>query len=859
MELLERERCLADLETWLSAAADGGGCIALVRGEAGIGKSSLLREFANRQNNSRVLWGACDALFTPLPLAPLQDIARQTKGALLTAVTSEANRDAIFAAALDELERGETTLVVFEDMHWADEATLDLLKYLGRRIHRTRAMISVTYRDDEVGPRHPLRFVIGDLPSVNTHRLSLSPLSEKAVAELASRVGRPAQDIHHITGGNPFFVREALASVSERVPETVRDAVLTRLARCSPAARHLAEFISISPSRTDAWLVEAVLGPQQEAMEETTSRGLLVAQNDSVGYRHELARLAVYSSIRDERVRPMHSRVLRSLVERGSDLPQLVHHAALADDAAAVLEFAPRAAKEAARLGAHRQAAAHWNAALRYGDTLESATLANLLEQHAMESSLGNQTDEAIVSGVAAVAAWRDARDVVAQARVSCFLSQEYRTTGDRERADACVANAIDLLEAMPPSTNLAMAYNARSLLAANRGWDNEGLEFGRRALALAREFGDYAVQSLALCNIGAALLNAGDHSGFGFIEQCLALAIEHRIEDYVALAHRNIVFYAVLLHDFTRAERVYREGIAYCEQRGIFSHGAYISAYYTPYELDRGNWADAARLAGELLQSSEVNGVQQRISVLTTLAVVRLRRGDPESLGPLDETLTLALPTGEINRIGRVTSARAERAWLNDELDQVAREATLGLEYVGGHTAPWIKGQLLFWLSRAQVIDPILTDVAEPYRLMVSGRWQDAATAWEKIGMPYEQALALADGPEKALREALVICERLEAGPLAAIVRRRLRERGVRGVPRGSRASTLRHPYGLTQREAKVLDLLSNGLRNSAIAKQLFLSTKTVDHHVSAILAKLEVPTRAEAIMKTRRRQDGS
>ena len=135
MELLEREQCLADLAQWLGAVTDQGGCVALVGGEAGMGKTALLQEFSKQQRVARVLWGACDALFTPRPLAPLHDIARQTKGALLAAVNAAAKREEIFTAVLDELERSEA-LVVFEDMHWADEATLDLLKHLGRRIHR---------------------------------------------------------------------------------------------------------------------------------------------------------------------------------------------------------------------------------------------------------------------------------------------------------------------------------------------------------------------------------------------------------------------------------------------------------------------------------------------------------------------------------------------------------------------------------------------------------------------------------------------------------------------------------------------------------------------------------------------------
>ncbi len=233
MELLERERCLADLTAWFGAATQREGCIALVRGEAGIGKTSLLQEFSRRQREARVLWGACDALFTPRPLAPLHDIARQTQGELLAALNSGANREEIFTGALDELE-SVPALVVFEDMHWADEATLDLLKYLGRRIHRTHAMLVVTYREDEVGSRHPLRFVIGDLPRATTHRMSLLPLSETAVAQLAQQAGQPSTGLHRITAGNPFFVTEALAAVADSVPASVRDAVLARAHETDP-------------------------------------------------------------------------------------------------------------------------------------------------------------------------------------------------------------------------------------------------------------------------------------------------------------------------------------------------------------------------------------------------------------------------------------------------------------------------------------------------------------------------------------------------------------------------------------------------------------------------------------------------
>ncbi len=260
MELLERERCFADLAEWLRNSGERGGCLALVAGEAGIGKTVLLQEFSHLQRDTRVLWGACDALFTPRPLAPLHDIARQTQGALLAAMNSGAVRDAIFGAALDELER-EKSLVVFEDMHWADEATLDLLKYLGRRIHRTHAMLAVTYRDDEVGPRHPLRYVIGDLPRTSTRRMVLAPLSESAVAELAARAERPSHGLHGITGGNPLFVTEVLAAAVDTVPATVRDAALARAARLPRRRARSPNSCASSPARLNPGYSSRRSGP----------------------------------------------------------------------------------------------------------------------------------------------------------------------------------------------------------------------------------------------------------------------------------------------------------------------------------------------------------------------------------------------------------------------------------------------------------------------------------------------------------------------------------------------------------------------------------------------------------------------
>lgn len=848
MYLLERQEQLAILNRSLQEARAGCGKLVLLAGEAGLGKSSLVERFvSDHRRDTRALWGACDALSTPRALGPVHEIAAQTSSG--RSAHDEDSRDWLFRTLLEEFTRlADGCVVVLEDLHWADAATLDFLRFIGRRIQRTSALFIATYRDDELPANLGVRLALGELVGDHVVRVRLAPLSLAAVEVLSKESGRDAGLLHRTTGGNPFFVREVLASPGEVVPETVRDAVLARLMRCSPATRELVQLVSTSPGVTEGWLIESVLGQRQGELDEAGARGLLEVHSDSVGFRHELTRLAVIGTLPPERARALHGQVLRALATRAADPARLVHHAVLAQDTAAIIEYAPHAARQAGRLGAHREAATHLAAALQHGTRLSAPQRAQLLDQHAEESSLANQTRAAIASWTAAAAAWDELGDTRAQSRALGLLTQEYRTVGDRARADDCVARAISLLEAQPPGVALAGAYCARALLALHRGWNFEALEFGRRALALAREAGDRATESHALCHIGGALLGLDDRSGYEPLERSLAIALELRLEDQAARAYRTLEFYASLTRDVARATRAFQEGVDYCEERGIFSHSAYIRSYHTICELWRGEWADAARMAEELLRTAEVTGPTQRVTVMTTLAVVRIRRGDPGAEPLLDEALALALPTAEVNRIARVAAARAEHAWYQGRLADVLTESSIGLAQVLEHPSPWLNGELLYWQSRVRPT-AISGEVAGPYRLMLTGDWRAAAEAWARIGAPYEQALALAEGTEESLRQALAIVERLGAGPLAAIVRRRMRDLGVRSIPRGPNETTRANPSGLTRKELEVLRLLAAGCSNAQLARRLHRSPKTIDHHVSSLLEKLGVHSRAEAV----------
>ena len=399
--LLERARFLEALEASWVDAIDGRGRLVLVTGEAGIGKTALVREFCGRQRpRPCVLWGACDGLRTPRPLAPFVDVAATASDGFAETIARGERPARCYAALIEELAAAAPTILVIEDLHWADEATLDVMTMLGHRAEIVPALVIATYRDDELAADHPLRSVLGELRMGHgVRRLPLSPLSLEAVEALAAPAGADATDLYRVTGGNPFFVTEVLATGEERVPPTVRDAVLARAGRLSRPARGLLEATAVVPGRVEVWLLEAVAPDVVERLEECVASGMLTAGQLDVGFRHELARVAIEESIPPDRRVALHRAVLAALENRQGETPdcaRLADHAEAAGDREAVLRWATQAADEAARGGSHREAAAQWARALRFSDGVALATRAGLLGRRVEECWMTDQFDAAI-------------------------------------------------------------------------------------------------------------------------------------------------------------------------------------------------------------------------------------------------------------------------------------------------------------------------------------------------------------------------------------------------------------------------------------------------------------------------------
>ena len=854
MELLERAQDLADLTEWFRAT-ESGGCIALLGGEAGVGKTSLLRDFSQRISKARVLWGACDDLFTPQPLAPLHDIARQTRGALLATLTSQANRDLIFAVTLDELERSPA-LVVFEDVHWADEATLDLVKFLGRRIERTHAMLALTYREEEIGAKHPLRFVIGDLPRVHTHRMSLAPLSESAVAQLATQAKRSAKDLFAITGGNPLFVSEVLAAGGDTVPVTVRDAVLARAARLSPAAREIAELVSVVPGKVESWLLKQAVKTDPAAIESCLSIGMVRHEDGSLAFRHELARRALEDSLTLIQRLELHAKVLAALATRpGIPAAHLAYHAAAASDSRQVLRYAPIAAKQAATVGAHREAVSHYRAALQHGETLSPGERARLQDELSYELFLTGQYEAAIDVHRAALEYWRSSGHRIKEGDALRRLSLLSWGAGRNADANAYGAEAVKTLESQPPSPELARAYCALSALAMESHDAEASIDWAQRAIVLAERWGNDEILCDALNSLGTMRLITGDRAGWEDLDRSLTLAKAIGSHEKESSALCNLGAMAVSRRQYDEASRYLEEGLEYCAQRDLDFQRPYMLAYRGRMRFEQGEWHAASEDIEAALNHPRTAPVT-RIPALRTLGHLRVRRGDPDAYTPLRECRICAGPVLELQRVGTLAAVYAEAAWLSGDREGVLQAVRPAYKMSRSRKDPRMNGELALWLWRMGALNGTTPDMAEPYALEISGNWQGAADAWKRLGCPYEHATVLGwHGGEAEQREALAIFEELGASPAAQILRRQMRAKGVRRVPRGSRKSTRSNALGLTRREAEILALLAEGLRNSAIAKRLFVSTKTVDHHVSAILAKLGVPSRAEAVAMARKR----
>ncbi|MCR3751079.1 ATP-binding protein [Lentzea californiensis] len=768
--LLEREHELSELAVAAREAVAGTGSVVLLSGEPGAGKSALadaVRWTAPRQ--ARFLVGWCDDLATPRTLGPFRDVFGSR-------LRDAGDRDEVFEVLRAELT--QPAVLVIEDVHWADEATVDALSFLVRRVASLPVLLVLTYR--AAGPL-PQRLLGQVAAAARVRRFELAPLSAAAVERLVTSSGLDAREVHAVTGGNPFFVTEILAAGHlGRVPPTVADAVLARLHRLDDAGQEALAQLAVVPSAVEQWLLEVLLPQEVAAVVAAERHGLLTVAPDRTGFRHELIRRTVVDALPVARRVELNRRVLAALVAGGdADLARVVHHAAEAGDTGAIVRYGPRAAEAASRAGSHREAAAHLRLVLRQRELLDPERRAGLLGRYAIENSVIGDMGPAVEAQREAVALRRGLGDARALGADLVWLSRICWQAGMSELAHSTADEASALLESAGDDRVLARALTHQSALWSIVHRTEESLVLGERAVALARAAGDQEILSHALTSVGTAQADLRLAEAWSTLAEARQVTLASgSVSDFCRFTV-NVV--EILLGEFRLDEAKGCVATA-IEMADDAEELRYLYRMYTiraTVEVEAGDWdqatADAELVAGVRPPANPPTLCR----ALIALGRLRVRRGLPGAVEALAEAWELAQLTGELQNIGPAAVARAEAAWLRgDEIVLAVLEPLHAQACRLGVRA--LAAELAYWLRVAGRPVPA-DDSGHPHALLAAGRWREAAKTWRQAGCDYWCAVALVESDDPGdLAEALAIFEGLGARPLVARVRERLRSPGA-------------------------------------------------------------------------------
>jgi DNA-binding CsgD family transcriptional regulator len=856
--LVERDAQLDELNRLLRDVEAGEGRLLFLSGEAGIGKTVLMQEFARQVGaRGRVGIAPCDGLSVSGALGPILPIAPALGLPLAELLDRKAPPEVIFERLLADFRASAgVTVLIGEDVHWADEATLKLIRFLGRRLGSVKALVVFTYRDDVLGPDSPLRVVLGDLASQPwVRRMTLSRLSPAAVRAMAAGHHADPDALYQLTGGNPFFVTEVLATDGEELPAGVRDAVLARAAVLSPGARSVLDAAAVmGAGGLDPDLLRDLIGgPIETEVDECLAVGVLESEGRLLAFRHGITWKTIESVMSPVRSVALNRRALELMRRHPRwrrDHARLAHHAERASDTKAVLRHALAAAREDTALGAHRQAARQYQRALRFADGLPAARQADLRERESHACYLSGLLAEAIEARFRAIELWDRLGDPRRKGDNLRWLSRLLWLSGQGNEALVRGHEALEILEGLPDGPELAWAYaNLAQLRLHSIGWEERVLALGEKAIALAEATESTEALVHALCTVGAVRQGSdGDEDRRALLERSLALARAAGHVDHAARAWRNLAGAAMDSGLPDACARYVAEGIAFCREHDLVSWELALRSDRAVLRMRLGDWAGAMGDAIEVLNHPSSSALACLLALTTRSLILAWRGGDCHaSLDQLEGVFehSTAL-VGNTNELACVV--RAEAAWLAGDRQTSLREASKGYEGLMGSVSPWIQGELALLLRRGGGTVHELGHLPEPFRLQLTGNWKDAAARWRELGYPLHLARALMEGDEPAVREAWETFDRLGAVPDARLAAARLRELGSQRIPRGPRAATRTNPVGLTAREVEVLSLIVEGKRDREIANQLFLSPRTVAHHVSSILRKLQVSDRVAA-----------
>jgi DNA-binding CsgD family transcriptional regulator/tetratricopeptide (TPR) repeat protein len=846
VELLDRGVELRVLADALDGATQGRGAAVLIAGEAGIGKTTLLRAFQHSIGPDTVTWwGASDDLIAPRPLGVFHDMVRGARPPI-----EVLNRDSAIDWVMRQLQRERRpTVIVADDAQWADDASLDVIRYLARRIDDLPAVLCISYRPHGISAQHPLARIIGTLIGDHVHRIDLAGFSDATVTELAGQAGLEPASLLNLTGGNPFLVTEALRSPAATVPGPVRDVIVGRLNALSAEARSLAELMSQMPGGAD-WETLVALADGAEAGLTAVEEAALVEMADGTfRFRHELTRIAVDESLPDARRVALNRALLRHHAAHGAAPHRLIHHAARSADQEAIALYAVAAVEEAVQAGAHYDTERLARLALEREDLLSPEAVAALYGRAAYACYILNRFGDARRFADAAIDRWEAMHDADRLGDALLLGSRMHTMTMQGASARLLARRAVAVLEPLGPSRSLALAYSTVGNLHAIASEHPEAIEWNSRALAMADSLQLDDVKAHACTYLGIGRFGIGDDGGFADLRRAIELAEQAGHDEYLFRASMNLG--AVLiwagrhseaLEHIERAERVCRDA--------AIDYGVFHSVAQRCHVDVMAGRLDRAESDLRDLLAQENDPVGTLVLPLSLLGRVLIRQGDPDAAGLVTEAWKLATETGQRFRIANAGLARLEVAWHQDDASVVADLGVELLEQAVGFDTPYFEGEVRRYLRRVGVEVGSFDRCPPALAAGIQGDWRAAAELWAAQGAPIHRALELIESPERDVAlEGLAMLDDLGATGTAAKVRQLLRGRGWSGLPRGPRPRTRDNAANLTPRQIDVLIHLTDGKTSIEIGDALYVSSRTVDNHVAEIVRKLGVANRREAV----------
>lgn len=854
MALIEREGLLASLQKHFEDISDGEGHCVFISGEAGIGKTALVKAFCKKQSDECSIYhGACDALFTPRPLAPLYDILWQVNKERWPTSPSSKERSALFANFFQELsaKKGKL-LIVFEDIHWADEGTLDFIRFFARRIYQLPCLFILTYRDNEIHSMHPLRNVLGQLPPDSFTKLLVTRLSKQAVVEMATQKGYSGEDVYSVSGGNPFYVNEILASYSPGVPDNIKDSILSVYERQKEGTKNAWQIWSVMPEGLEVERIATIKNSCWD-IDHCFAISVILVQDGKVVFKHELYRRTIEESLtpfkRMELNKMMLELFLDSFEEKG-EIERILHYAKNANEKKLVVKYAPEAAVKAASIGAHKEASKLFLTAIEYFEGNDTNQLAKFYKAYAYECYLSNQIQEAITFTEKVLNNSRENSDIEKTGDSLRFLSRLWWFDGNRKNAEDFAWQAIEVLKDQPASITKAMAFSNMSQLKMLSNEPAECMLWGEKAIAMANELGNEEVLCHALNNVGSVnmFIHSSQQKGIAMLQHSLEIALRNSYHEHAARAYTNLASGLVKIKKYAFASKTLDDGIHYCEEGDLNSWNFYMLSWKARLNLETGNWREACSIADNLLKNENQPAII-KITALIVVAKILMRKGDKDVLPLLLEAKIKSFKTMELQRVIPSMTALLEYEWLTGKtiIEQNDIEQTTVLMQQTGIDLE--KNEFAFWMKKAGRHFDTGKEIAEAYDTSSAAKTLKAASFWEKTGCLYEQALVLFEGKEDDKRKAIKLVQDLDANAVYEKMKQEMRNSGIKNIPRGIRKSTRSNAALLTYREMDVLRLLKEDMHNKEIAAQLYISAKTVDHHISNILFKLDASSRSKAV----------